>query len=90
MEYFIVYPFTAHPGVTNTSLQTPLDFFNAFFSAEIKELIYVETTRFAEQEIHAGKDYLDEHRYARGNDWRRKPMTRDEVDPLLAILGIHL
>ena len=46
----------------------------------MKDLINEETKRFAEQEIEKEKEYLDEHYYARGNDWRRKPMAREEID----------
>ena len=46
-----MHPFTAEPGITNTNLETPLDFFNQFCTSDVKDLIYKETTRFAEQEL---------------------------------------
>ena len=42
--------------------------------------------RFAEQELASSKEYLDECRHVRDNDWRRNPMDRNEVNPLLAII----
>lgn len=64
----------------------PVDFFHLFFTPEVKDIIYSETTRFAEQQLSANSEYLNSHPYSRGHDWLRNPMRREEVDPLLAIL----
>ena len=42
--------------------------------------------RFAEQELASSKEYLNNHRHACGNDCRRNPKERNEVNPLLAII----
>ena len=81
-----MHPFTAVPGITNTNLETPLDFFNQFFTSDVKDLIYKETTRFAEQELTSSIEYLQEHPHARGNEWKRCPMERREIDPFLSII----
>ena len=45
---------------------TPLEFFNHFFTSEVKDL-YTETVRFAEQELASYEEYLDKHHHASGN-----------------------
>ena len=62
----------------------PIDFFNLFFTDEVKNLIYKETCRYAQ--IRAKQSYLKEHPHARAHDWIKNPMTRDEVDSLLSII----
>ena len=64
----------------------PIDFFRLFFTQEVKELIYKETTRYAEQQLAASEQYLEQHKYARGHSWKKNPMRIEEVDPLLAII----
>ena len=64
----------------------PIDFFKLFFSDNVKKLIHLETTRYAEQQLAASEEYLQEHRHARGHSWTKNPMTIEEVDPLLAVL----
>ena len=66
--------------------KTPLAFFNLYFTSAVKDLIHMETVRYAEQELASMETYLDDHPNARGHDWRRNPMKREEVDPLLAII----
>ena len=67
-------------------MTTPLEFFSQFFTSEVKDLIFTEMVRFAEQELASSEEYLDMHRHACGNDWKRKPMARNEVNPFLAII----
>ena len=57
-----------------------------FFTSEVKNLIYTETVRFAKQELASSKEYLDEHHHEHSNEWRRNPMDRNEINPLLAII----
>ena len=83
----IAHPFTATPGITATlSGDRPVDFFNIFFSSEVKDLIYNETCRYAEQQIKSMEAHLQQYRHARGNEWVKHPMTRAEVDPLLSTI----
>ena len=58
--------------------KSPVDFFNLLFSEEIKENIWTETTRFADQYFIV--------RHPRVHDWIRQPMTLKEVDALLSII----
>ena len=52
----------------------------------MKDLIYTETVRFAEQELASFEEYLNKHRHACGNEWKRNRMDRNEVNPVLAII----
>ena len=61
-------------------------FLISFFTSEVKDFIYTETVRFAEQALASSKEYLDNHRHAHGNDCRRNPMDRNEVNLLLTII----
>ena len=72
--------------LTDATLKTPLQFFEQFFTPEVNNLIYTEMVKFAEQQIASSEEYLDEHHHARGNEWKRNPMERNEVNPLLAII----
>ena len=82
-----VYPFTATPGLTvDMSGKLPVDFFNLFFTSEVKNLIYTETVRYAEQILTSSETHLNEHPKACKHEWIRTPMRREEVDPLLAII----
>ena len=67
-------------------MSTTLEFFNHFFTSEGKDLIYTETVRFAEREVASSEEYLDKYCHVRGNEWRRNPIERNEVIPLLAII----
>ena len=64
----------------------PIDFFRLFFTHEVKELIYRESTRYAEQQLAASEEYLEQHKHARGHSWKKNPVKIEEVDPLLAII----
>ena len=65
--------------------KSPVDFFNLLFSKEIKENIWTETTRFADQYIQK-HDFIDSHPKARVHDWIRQSITLKEVDALLSII----
>ena len=65
--------------------KSPADFFNLLFSEEIKENIWTETTRFADQYIQK-HDFIASHPKARVHDWIRQSMTLKEVDALLSII----
>ena len=64
----------------------PIDYFNLFFTKDVKKLIHEQTTKYAEQHISNSRTYLQEHKYARGNHWIKNPMVFKEIDALLAIL----
>ena len=49
-------------------------------------MITTETCKYAEQKIHQNADHLRQHKEARGNQWKRNPMKREEVNPFLAII----
>ena len=56
----------------------------------MKQIIYVETLRFANQTLPID-EYLRKHPNSRAKDWKKKPMTREEVDALLStilVIGI--
>ncbi len=81
------HPFTATPGINvDMTGKSPVEFFRLFFTPEVIELIFNETTRYAEQQLAASKDYLDTHPHARGHDWLKRPMKKEEVEILLALL----
>ncbi len=61
--------------------KSPVEFFRLFFTPEVIELIFNETTRYAEQQLAASKDYL-----ARGHDRIKRQMRKEEVEVLLALL----
>lgn len=63
----------------------PVDFFRLFFTPELIDIIFSETTRYAEQQLADNDHYLNAHPHARGHDWLKHPMEREEVEPLLAI-----
>ena len=66
--------------------KSPADFFNLLFCEEIKENIWTETTRFADQYIQKHADFIASHPKARVHDWIRQSMTLKEVDALLSII----
>ena len=83
----IAYTFTAVPGVTvQMNGKEPIDFFHLFFTPEVKKLIHVETTRYAEQRISNSQTHLEQHEHARAHAWIKNPMKLEEVDPFLAII----
>jgi hypothetical protein len=76
----------AKPGVcTSVQCSSPADFFGLFITQSVKDIIYKETTRSAEQYIAKNREYLDDHIHARGNDWIKHPMRVEDVNPLIAI-----
>ena len=77
-----MHPFTATPGLTvDMSGKLPVDFF-IFFTSEVKKLTYTETVRYAEQNLTSS----EAHPKARGHEWIRNPVQREEGDSLLAII----
>ena len=80
-------PFTGTPGLKASMTGTaPIDFFDLFFNNEVKDLIHTETTRYADQRLTNNAAFLETHKHARGHDFRKHPMERNEVGPLLAML----
>uniref|UniRef100_A0A1X7T5W6 PiggyBac transposable element-derived protein domain-containing protein n=1 Tax=Amphimedon queenslandica TaxID=400682 RepID=A0A1X7T5W6_AMPQE len=80
--------FTGNPGRAQGAIKgnSPIDFFNAFFDENVKDLIYTETTCYAEQDIRNTEAHLQLHKHARGNQWKHNPMNREEVNILLSVL----
>ena len=67
----------------------PVDFFRLFFSPEVIDNIYIQSSLYAlyaEQQHHTHKDHLDHHPHAHAHDWVRNPLKRYEIEPLIAIL----
>ena len=64
----------------------PVDFFSLFFTSEVKDLIYTETVRYAEQILTSSEAHLNDLPKAHRHEWIRIPMQREEVDQLLAII----
>ena len=77
--------FTATPGLTAQSLQEPIDFFH-LFTEEVKNNVFIETCKYADQKTQQNAEYLQNHKEARGNQWLKKPMKIEELNPLVAIL----
>ena len=80
--------FTGNPGIVQGAItgNSPIDFFNVFFTENVKDLIYRETTLYAEQDIRDTEAHLQEHKHARENQWKHNPMNREEVNVLLSVL----
>ena len=56
----------------------------------MKQIIYEETLRFANQTMPTD-EYLRRHPNSRAKDWKKKPITIEEVDALLStilVIGI--
>ena len=66
--------------------KTPLDFFNLFFNETVKNIIHNETNRYAEQVLTESESYLDDHPHARGHDWIRNPLKKEEINPFIAVI----
>ena len=66
--------------------KAPIDFFNLFINNEVKDLIYRESTKYADQQLASKASFLEAHKHARANDLKKHPMDRNEVEPLLAML----
>ena len=60
--------------------------FNIFFSNDVKDQIVTQTCKYAEQKITENSEYLQQQKEARGNQWKKKTMKREEIHPLLAII----
>ena len=81
IKYYALFYSSATPGAILTG-NRPVD----LFSSQVKDPIYNETCRYAEQQIASIEPYLQQHCHAQGNEWVKHPMTRDEVDSLLSII----
>ena len=66
--------------------EEPVEFFNVLFDDTIKQHVWQESTRYAEQYIEKNKQYLEDHPQARAHDWIRRPMVLKEVDALFAMV----
>ena len=64
--------------------KSPVDFLNLLFSEEIKENVWTETTRFADQYLQKHADLIASHPKARVHTWIRQPMTLKELDASLS------
>ena len=78
----LAHSFTSHPGLSSEAENC-----ETLFTEEIKELILMETTRYAEQNM-PPQQYLRSHLDTRANEWRRKPKKLEEVDTFLATVMI--
>ena len=87
LKIFLEHTFTATTGMNVTMTSTePIDFFHLFFATEVKRLIFTETTGYAEQRISSSEQYLESHKHARGNHWRKNPMTFEQLNPFLSVI----
>lgn len=64
-----------------------MEYFALFFNTDIKAMIYQESIRYGQQKMPT-TDYLERHPKARANEWLKKPMLEEEVDVLLAVVGM--
>ncbi len=64
----------------------PIDFFRLLFDDRVLDVIFTETTRYAEQYLEREREYLQQHPHARAHDWRRAPLTCKELEVFLALL----
>ena len=79
--------FTASPGVIpDMEGKSPVEFFRLMFDDRVTDLIYSETSRYANQYLERERQHLDTHPHARAHDWQRNPLTLKEVDAFLALL----
>ena len=79
-------PFTGDSGLkAQMTHSEPIDFFNLFITENIKDHIYLESTKYANQYLEDKAQYLEEHKFACANDLKKRPMERREVNVLLAI-----
>ena len=80
--------FMATPGVVPdmSGRNSPIDFFRLFFNDKVMDLIFTETTRYAQQYLEREREYLQQHPQARAHAWEREPLTLKELEVFLAIL----
>lgn len=57
-----------------------------FFTEDVTNYVYNETTRYAQQHLATYEDYLREHKYARENSSKLNPLKKEEINPLLAVI----
>ena len=73
--------FTATPGIIpNMGGRDPVDFFQLMFDDCLLDLIFTETTRYAEQYLERKKEHLESHPNARAHDIRNNKLTWMEVE----------
>ena len=79
--------FSGSPGVVPDMRESsPIDCFRLFFDDSVLELIFTETTRYANQYLERETEHLQTHPQARAHQWRRAPLTMKEVEAFLALL----
>lgn len=79
--------FTGNPGLkVQMTATAPIDFFHLFITEDIKNNIYEESTKYASQYLEDNAQYLEQHKHARANDLKKRPMERSEVNIMLAII----
>ena len=79
--------FRGSPGVVpDMRDSSQLDCFRLFFDDHVLELIFTETTRYANQYLERKREHLQAHPQARAHEWRRAPLTMKEVEAFLALL----
>ena len=79
--------FTATPGIIpNMEGRDPIDFFRLMFDDRILDLIFTETTRYAEQYLEREREHLESHPNARAHDIRKNRLTCKEVEAFLSLL----
>ena len=79
--------FRVSPGIVpNMDGKGPLDFFRLMFDDHVMELIFMETTRHADQYLQREREHLETHPNARAHDWRKNPLTLKEMEAFIAIL----
>ena len=72
-NHILLLAFTATPGLTAQSLQEPIDYFHLLFTEEVKNYVFIETCKYADQKTQQNAEYLQNHKEARGNQWLKKP-----------------
>lgn len=64
------------------------EFFDLYFDDSVVDNMVTESNRFASQYLEKKADYLSDHKHARTNAYRGKPILLHEIKALLAILII--
>ena len=77
----------ATPGVIpDMEGKSPVDFFRLLFDEHVMQLIFTETSRYADQYMEREKVYLDAHPNARAHEWHRTALTPKEMDAFVTLL----
>ena len=64
----------------------PVDFFRLIFDERVIDLLYRETSRYAQQYLEREKEHLEAHPNARAHEWGKTQLTAKEIEAFLAIL----